>query len=126
MESVAKDERHQAAVCVKQVQCVCSSELLFWTESSRAAVKLYALLTALRSPLDRDLLPRWVTQSRTRKLVNRCDQANVTPPPPGVAALWLPRPRNRELTPDEIQTLWNELDRPPAFGFTADATTPCG
>ena len=34
-----------------------------------------------------------------------------------------PRRRNRVLTPDEIRTLWTELDQPQAFGFTADAAT---
>ena len=34
-----------------------------------------------------------------------------------------PRRRNRVLTPDEIRTLWTELDQPEAFGFTADAAT---
>ena len=38
--------------------------------------------------------------------------------PPG-----MPRRRNRVLTPDEIRTLWAELDHPEAFGFTADTAT---
>jgi integrase len=34
-----------------------------------------------------------------------------------------PRRRNRVLTPDEIRTLWAELDQPQAFGFTPDTAT---
>ena len=40
-----------------------------------------------------------------------------------VDAARLPRRRNRVLTPDEIRTLWAELEQPEAFGFTADAAT---
>ena len=40
-----------------------------------------------------------------------------------VDAARLPRRRNRGLTPDEIRTLWAELDQPQAFGFTADVAT---
>lgn len=34
-----------------------------------------------------------------------------------------PRRRNRVLTPDEIRTLWTELEQPEVFGFTADTAT---
>lgn len=40
-----------------------------------------------------------------------------------VDAARLPRRRNRVLTPNEIRTLWAELDHPEAFGFTADTAT---
>ena len=40
-----------------------------------------------------------------------------------VDAARLPRRRNRVLTPNEIRTLWADLDHPEAFGFTADTAT---